>query len=389
MNILASVKTAPTAKEVLEAATRQRRFNMKKLLSDLQNSYPPLRKAVQAFEPELGERLSRKLASALIRNSFLIEAVLKRGGATKMLARWELEPHDPRYAPFEACDTIFQALANNMKPLLGSKWKNVLTAFLKHPAVPYELPVDYLDPSASPLHSAQNIGLFIHDAAAYKTIALRSFLLSGVSLSADVERCNPAVFPGWGDIVRSLAEATGTSDNLRVWISVWNRIFSKVKTKSYLTDRAQTGEYKTNREKRWETHPHSPQFATRKQCMRIEFKLLNQALNFEGFPSSLLDCLVQSGVAARESVVCPITLDPFSFTAFAQEAVSPQHGLSNHHIGHLVPLKSGHERNGKHTADNISWISEDGNRIQGPLTLSETRALLRRIWSNYKSAGLL
>ena len=378
-----------TAKEALEAATRQQRFNMNRLLSSLQSAYPPLREAVQDFDLKLGERLSKKLAFSLIRSSFLVEVVLERGGATKMLVRWGLESHDPRYASFEACDAIFQALVRNRGALLSPKWKNIITAFLEHPAVPYELPVDYLDPSASPLHSAQNIGFFVDDAAAYKTIALRSFLLSGVGLSTDIERCSPAAFPEWGDIARSLAEITGTSDIVRVWINVWSRIFSKVKTKSYLTDRVQTGEYKTNREKRWETHPHSPQFAARKQCMQIEFKLLNQALNFEGFPRALLDCLARSGIAERESVVCPVTLDPFSFTAFAHEAIAPQHGASNHHIGHLVPLKSDHDRTGKHTAENISWISEDGNRIQGPLTLSETRALLRSIWSNYKSARLL
>ena len=35
-----------------------------------------------------------------------------------------------------------------------------------------------------------------------------------------------------------------------------------------------------------------------------------------------------------------------------------------------------------HTADNISWISENGNRIQGSLSLDEVDDLLRRIYRN-------
>ena len=36
----------------------------------------------------------------------------------------------------------------------------------------------------------------------------------------------------------------------------------------------------------------------------------------------------------------------------------------------------------RHTADNISWISENGNRIQGSLSIDEVDALLRRIYHN-------
>jgi len=42
-----------------------------------------------------------------------------------------------------------------------------------------------------------------------------------------------------------------------------------------------------------------------------------------------------------------------------------------------------------HTGNNVSWISQDGNRIQGHLSLEETRALLSRIGENYAAKDLV
>jgi hypothetical protein len=40
-----------------------------------------------------------------------------------------------------------------------------------------------------------------------------------------------------------------------------------------------------------------------------------------------------------------------------------------------------------HTANNISWISADGNRIQGSLSLNDVRKLIQRISQNYERHG--
>ena len=56
----------------------------------------------------------------------------------------------------------------------------------------------------------------------------------------------------------------------------------KTEVKTYLTDRAQTGDYQTNREKRWESHPDGVQFAFRRDCLKIEHKLLSQICHFDG-----------------------------------------------------------------------------------------------------------
>ena len=89
--------------------------------------------------------------------------------------------------------------------------------------------------------------------------------------------------------------------------------------------------------------------------------------------------------------VCPITLEAIDFQEFAASILHPVHGKSAYQVGHLNPLKlnqTANESAAGHTADNISWISEHGNRIQGSLSLNKTRDLLSKIAQNYERAGL-
>lgn len=166
----------------------------------------------------------------------------------------------------------------------------------------------------------------------------------------------------------------------------WNIILAdKIKVKTYLTDRALTGDYKTNREKRWETHPNSVQYALRRSCMKIETKLLLQIATFEGCDTRLVHNLQHDGLLSDpfEYCKCPITGDNIQYNEFADDALHPTHGKSKFQVGHLNPLKASDTDgvNG-HTADNISWISENGNRIQGSLSIDEVNALLKRIYQN-------
>src|SRR2546428_7786536 len=82
---------------------------------------------------------------------------------------------------------------------------------------------------------------------------------------------------------------------------------------------------------------------------------------------------------------CPVTLDPLDFEILAQEVTEPTHGKAAYQVGHLNPLKAGVGDEFRHHPANISWITEDGNRIQGHLTLKETRDLLLRISRNYEA----
>lgn len=71
--------------------------------------------------------------------------------------------------------------------------------------------------------------------------------------------------------------------------------------------------------------------------------------------------------------------------------MNPTHGNSNFQVGHLNPLKLDDPNSliFGHTPENISWISKDGNRIQGDMSLKETRNLLIRITRNYEDEGFV
>lgn len=88
---------------------------------------------------------------------------------------------------------------------------------------------------------------------------------------------------------------------------------------------------------------------------------------------------------------CPVTLEPLSFLLFRTALLNPQHGKSDFQVGHLNPLKLDQPGNDSagHSADNVSWISADGNRIQGSLSLHNVQELLRKIATNYEQLGLV
>ncbi len=71
------------------------------------------------------------------------------------------------------------------------------------------------------------------------------------------------------------------------------------------------------------------------------------------------------------------------YDEFADDALHPTHGKSKFQVGHLNLLKAlDIDGANGHTAGNISWISENGNRIQGSLSIDEVDALLRRTYHN-------
>lgn len=174
------------------------------------------------------------------------------------------------------------------------------------------------------------------------------------------------------------------SENNVFWFSPFNelyelrelqegRIITKIQVKSYLTDRRQTGNYQTNREVRWETHPNSPQFATRIDCMLIEAKLIAQVFTFTNAPTIPKDkvYLIEKALNEqfkKDSFRCPISGKPIDYNDFFEKVVlNSIHGRSGYQIGHLIPLSN----NGFHKIDNISWITEIGNRVQGESSLNE------------------
>jgi hypothetical protein len=120
--------------------------------------------------------------------------------------------------------------------------------------------------------------------------------------------------------------------------------------------------------------------------------LLLQICSFDGFPRGVRDELAARGLHGfeEEAYRDPITLEPLVYADFRAALENPVWGRNAFQVGHLNPLKagSGPGTASGHTADNIGWITEDGNRIQGHLSLEAVRSLLRRIAENYRRRGI-
>jgi hypothetical protein len=342
----------------LERAVKAPRFSERRLFDETEN--------IRKWSPvsRLNNRLERIFTPAevqivnrrLVRAAYLIEPVNEDITSTKYDTRWtaRLAADDPRKAAFADCLEIHESLCHElMAGLRSPEFQEELKLVPGWGLSPHEFPVDYLAKDRTPIHCAANLKL-LRDPRYGRLLKMRQSLLDS-KLNPDYQ--------------------------------LFADIFSKVRVKSYLTDRALTGEYKTNREKRWEAHPASPQFALRKECFSVELELIEQLLRFQSFPPGTVRYLQSVGLAGDVSQVarCPVTLDPLDFEVLAQDVMDPTHGKSAYQVGHLNPLKAGDSVEFRHHRANISWITEDGNRIQGHLTLKETRELLLRISRNYET----
>lgn len=357
--------------EPAEADSLRARFNLHKLTTallaqvDRDNPDDPL--AAFAHDIDVLGKRSNALAVAIVRSALVFEPVKLPGATTTLLTpRWVQPPSypdgDPRFATVEMCVEVVGTVTQLLRDLVAEPSGQMLVeGFLKHRQVAYELPIDYIErpqPGQS-IHRGDNFRC-IDSKLAHRVIGLRRKLLS----AAIVGDHQP----------------------------VFAQTYSKIRTKAYLTDRVLTGKHKTNREKRWECHPDSVHFALRRTCMEIELLLINQLCHFEGFPTGIAKTLSAEDLLLPidQPFRCPVTLEPMSFTAFSQSMEKRTHGISIFQVGHLDPLKlQGNTYGNGHSPSNISWISEEGNRIQGSLSLDATRDLLRRIWANYEQAGLL
>ncbi len=231
-------------KEIFETAVSLPRFSMAQVYRDVREQDGSQNVVIyQALESVLGESAGKKVIQGLLRFAFFIEPVkTPKIESTKYAVRWgsELAYPDLRHASYSECRQIYSSfLAEVAVALQDDKKVQLLRAFAQQRLLAYELPLDYkqrlLD---GPIHRSENIN-FIWDVLPHRIVGLRQRLLTG-----------------------QLAD-------------IFKLAYSKIVVKSYLTDRVLTGEYKTNREKRWETHPASVHFALRRDCWEIELVLIN------------------------------------------------------------------------------------------------------------------
>lgn len=317
---------------------------------------------------ELSGRLlldeTKKILASVVRFSFLIELTDLRVGSTKMKTRWvpgyilmpqegsfepvrgSFEPgNDPRAATFEECFLIFETCLDLVLSALrqNAQIRGDLRRFSEITRVPYEFPFGYVDPQIEPVHRADNVNWIFNDDARWLTEA------------------RPALKSAAGD---DKAAIKAICDK-------------KLSVKVYKTDRALTGRDKTNRAKRWEVLAGDFQHATLPECWSVERRLTEQLVKFEGFPEYIANQFYRNELVDEGSpeTRCPVTLAKLNYQEFAAAMLTAQHGRSDYQIGHLMPLKRG----GRHIGENVSWQSADGNRIQGDLSIGETKELLEAI----------
>ena len=340
------------------------------LADDLDHLADPL---ARVFAVLPSDKRRRGLLQGLARWSFLIEPVkTPKIDSTKYETRWgdRISEGDPRKASYEECLLVFETLVGALADAVsdaGRVW--TLVSFLDDGSAPYSLPVDYRQRHLDgPIHTAQNSEWF----------------WDGLAVTAPPLR---------GSLLRYPDKPTR---------AFFKRTYKKVYVKANLTDRVLTGAHKTNREKRWESHPASVHFATRRDCLGIEASLINQICYFAGFPEDLRRDLEERGLIGFDRIPdaasgsfsdrvarCPITFEPLSYADFKAGVMDPAHGKSAYQVGHLHPLKSVEDSDySGHTPGNISWVSAEGNRIQGERSVEETRRSVLAIAERYREAGV-
>lgn len=238
---------------------KRAKFSMSKLMAQVWpalESHANISPLVDELRQTLGPRYYKGLAEMILRNVFLIELVNKPAiETTWMRCRWDHElDNDPRGCTFDGCMVIAAQLLRDLPAWLSESPRHteLFRLFYDWNLIPYEGPLDYLQSAGiQRIHTAGNL-IWYSDDLMDRTLRLRAFLRD-----------------------------KDTSPDPEFFNSV---LTDKIKVKTYLTDRVLTGDHKTNREKRWETHPKSVHFAERRVCLAIEYALITQLCQFEGFP---------------------------------------------------------------------------------------------------------
>ena len=128
--------------------------------------------------------------------------------------------------------------------------------------------------------------------------------------------------------------------------------------------------------------------------MEIEYTLVRQILELYNFPVEIIKSLEENGVILEGEVIpnsrrCPITMDKLFFDEFRDEVENPVHGEAKFQVGHIHPLKGDTlDASLGHTAQNVCWITAEGNEIQRNRSVEDTQALIMRISENYREAGI-
>ena len=275
----------------------------------------------------------KKTLQGLIRFSFLCQPVNDEITTTTINLRWVMKEDDSRYSSFGNCIQVFNHALNCINNFLDSVGAEDLQnyfLYLDNPSCPYDIPFDYASMEAEKIHRVENI-VFYHP-------------------------------PDFIEILKVRVAYKKTLKDI-----VPKNILDKIDVCSYKTERSQTGDFKTNREYRWETMRCSPQGASKKSCWEIEVKLMKQICEMKNFPENV-ELPNNIDRINRNITLCPVMLEKLDYNDLLEEGNNTIHGESTMQLGHLKPKSNSL---GTHNKDNISWISKEGNRIQGNNSIDE------------------
>lgn len=164
-------------------------------------------------------------------------------------------------------------------------------------------------------------------------------------------------------------------------------LLNGIRTRAQLSGRRQTGEFASNRNRRWMLNPADPQYGTEEDCKVIHLRLLGMMCEFVSapVPDEETRNILAKYIGHRPvpgTYRDALTLEKLDYEAFATEALTPQHGQSDFHIGHEDPTASP-----KHVPGNVSWRGKRSNLIQGDMTLREARTKLVELIGRYFDLG--
>jgi hypothetical protein len=164
-----------------------------------------------------------------------------------------------------------------------------------------------------------------------------------------------------------------------------DRVLAAVRTRAQLSGRRTTGEFQSNRGRRWLLRPEDPQYGSEADCKIIELRLLGMMLEFVNAPDVGDDArdLLARYLGKRPEPGAyrdVLTLERLDYNHFANEVPTP--GRSEFHIGHEDPT-----RRPRHVPDNISWRTLRSNLIQGDMTLVLARTRLVQLVARYFGLG--
>lgn len=162
-------------KEILDAAVMRDRFRIDDCISIEEHLSERATSFYNEIKAKLNVRQLKTFCRSIVRNAFLIEPVNDQVTSTKVEVRWsDRLTGDVRFATYDTCYAIFEKILEKIANLIDTDF-SIIKEFLENTVVAYEMPIDYIDRYATPIHTVENVDLFLNETVRTCT-ELRKFI---------------------------------------------------------------------------------------------------------------------------------------------------------------------------------------------------------------------